>query len=85
MKKHNFFWMMIRFVVMTFAVLSLMACAHHPSISKTTTATLLSTHKNLAPEISQAILVMEDRFLFIHSTKVYAMEKSDLTWRQIMA
>ena len=84
MKKRKFFWMMIRFVAMMLAVLSLMACAYYPFISKTKIATLLSSHKNVEPEVSQVIMVMEDRFLFIHSTKVYVMEKSDLTWRQIM-
>ena len=83
MKKQIYFGIMIRLAVMTLAVLSLMACAYFPSISKT--ATLTSQNRNVAPDVSQVLLVMDERFLFFNSRKVYALEKSNLTWRRAMA
>ena len=85
MNKRNIIGITIRFAVIAFAVLALMACASYPSASKVKTATLLLADKNVASDISQVLLVMDDRFLFFNSRKVYALEKSDVTWRQAMA
>ncbi len=85
MNKRNIIGITIRFAVITLAILSLMACASYPSASKTKTAALLSAGKNVASDISQVLLVMDDCFLFFNSRKVYALEKSDFTWRQAMA
>lgn len=76
---------MIRIAVMTLAVLSQMACACFPAASNIKTATLLSVNRHLAPDVSQVLLVMDERFLFFNFRKVYALEKSNLTWRQAMA
>jgi L,D-peptidoglycan transpeptidase YkuD (ErfK/YbiS/YcfS/YnhG family) len=76
---------MIRLAIMTLAALSLMACAYFPSSSNIKTATLLSVHRNVTPDVSQVLLVMDERFLFFNSRKVYALEKSDFTWRQAMS
>ena len=85
MNKRDVFGITIRFAVITLAVLALIACASYPSASKVKTAALLLADKNVAPDISQFLLVMDDRFLFFNSRKVYALEKSDATWRQAMA
>lgn len=75
---------MIRFAVMTLAVLSLMACAYFPTVSKMKADKLPSLNKNIAPDTTQILLVEEDHFLFFTSERVYALEKSDSTWRQAL-
>jgi L,D-peptidoglycan transpeptidase YkuD (ErfK/YbiS/YcfS/YnhG family) len=84
-KKRNVFRIIIRLAILTLAVLALMACVYFPSASNMKTATRLAVDKKVAPDISQVLLVRDDRFLFFNSPKVYAMEKSDFTWRQALA
>lgn len=84
MNKRNVIGLTILFPVITLAVLSLVTCGSYPS-SKVKPVSLLSADKNITPDISQVLLVMDDRFLFFNSRKVYALEKSDVGWRQAMA
>ena len=82
--KRNISGMVIGFAVMGFALLSLTSCACIPHAYHTKTASLLSLNKHIAPDTRQVLLVWDTSFLFFKSAKVYAMEKSGLTWRQAM-
>lgn len=83
--KRNILGMVIGFTVMGLALLSLTSCACLRNAHQTKPASLLSVNKNVAPDTGQVLLVLDTSFLFFKSAKLFAIEKSGLTWQQAMA
>ncbi len=84
MKKKNRIEIAVRFAVLASVLLSLTACACLQPVPKDKNAARLSTAEKTVSCSSQALLVTEESFLFFHSRKVYAFEKTDAVWRQVM-
>ena len=82
MKRRCLFGKIVRFTVLTMTVLALTACACFPSPNRIIMDTLLSADKNIPPDTSQILLVVDDSFLFWTSRKVYALERADSAWRE---
>ncbi len=85
MKRRCLFGKIVRFTVLAMTVLALAACACFPSPNKIKTDALVSVDKNVPPDTSQVLLVVDDSFLFWTSRKVYALEKAGRAWREARA
>jgi len=84
-KKSYLFGKIVRFTVLTMTVLALAACACFPSPGKIRTDAIASADRNIPPDTSQVLLVVDDSFLFWTSRKVYALERDDSAWREARA
>ena len=83
-KKRNFPGKALRLAVLASLLVSLVACASLPSTPGARKAAELPSVEKMASDFSQLLLVKEESFFFLHSRKIYALEKTDSGWRQAM-
>ncbi|MBP7341415.1 MAG: L,D-transpeptidase family protein [Smithellaceae bacterium] len=84
MKKRNPVYVAILSCLSALVFLSATACAGFFSAGGIKPAGALLLGPQMPPETSQALVVVDDSFLFFTSHRVYALQKAENTWRHAL-